>query len=71
MPQFDFYSFPQQLVFLILSFMFVYTFVLRTFLPEIATVLKFRAKLSNLYVTHGHYSTAIINYYYSLSFFAI
>ena len=71
MPQFDVYSFPQQLVFLILAFLFLYGFVLRTFLPEIATVLKFRTKLVKFYTIKTSTDNILINRYYTIAFFSI
>lgn len=45
MPQFDFYSFPEQNFFLLLSFGILYFFVVFFYLPAFAEVLKMRKKL--------------------------
>ena len=49
MPQFDFYSFPEQTLYLLLGFFITYFLVVKCYLPHIAAVVKMRHKLLKQY----------------------
>lgn len=49
MPQFEFYSFPEQNFFLLFFFFFMYFFIIFIVLPNFAEVLKMRRKLTIYY----------------------
>ena len=45
MPQFDFYSFPGQVFWTLLGFLFFYFFILKYYIVKFAEVIKMRQKL--------------------------
>jgi hypothetical protein len=70
MPQFDFYTFPEQTLYLLVGFFTTYFFIVKCYLPHIAAVIKMRNKLLKYYSLKNQaaYHLNIIEKFYASLF---
>ena len=68
MPQFDSFSFSNQVFWTLVGFSFFYFFILRVYLTNFSEIFKFRQKLLNTYLKKN---TNFFSNFHKLDFFII